>query len=65
MYSVIVKATSVPGDGNGDGLVDGVDYMIWFTHYRQSVLGSSNGDYNSSGYVDGVDYMIWFTNYGH
>jgi len=64
MYSVIVKASSVPGDGNGDGHVNGVDYMIWYNHYKQSVSGPANGDYNSSGYVDGVDYMIWLTNYG-
>ena len=64
MYSVIVKASSVPGDGNGDGHVNGVDYMIWYNHYKQSVSGPANGDYNSSGYVDGVDYMVWFTNYG-
>ena len=52
------------GDANSDGKVDGVDYMIWFNHYRQSVTGPANGDFNSSGFVDGVDYMLWLNNYG-
>ncbi|HBC72920.1 MAG: pectate lyase-like protein [Candidatus Amesbacteria bacterium GW2011_GWB1_47_19] len=56
--------TPKTGDANSDGKIDGVDYMIWFNHYRQSVSGPSNGDFNSSGLVDGVDYMLWFNNYG-
>jgi hypothetical protein len=53
-----------PGDANGDGNVDGVDYVIWLNHYNQSTTsGSSVGDYNSDGNVDGVDYVVWLNNY--
>ena len=52
-----------PGDANGDGRVDGVDYVIWLNHYNQQVSGASNGDFNGDGRVDGVDYVIWVNNY--
>ncbi|KKQ46372.1 MAG: hypothetical protein US62_C0001G0015 [Candidatus Woesebacteria bacterium GW2011_GWA1_37_8] len=52
-----------PGDANGDGRVDGLDYVIWLNHYNQNVSGPSNGDFNNSGVVDGADYILWLTNY--
>jgi len=57
--------TSVPGDANGDRLVDEADYQIWLNHYNQSSSnGSSDGDFNNDNVVDGVDYVIWLNNYG-
>src|SRR3989338_2163712 len=53
----------LPGDANGDGLVDGPDYVIWLNHYNQSATGAANGDFDNSGKVDGLDYVIWLTNY--
>jgi hypothetical protein len=54
-----------PGDANGDGLVNGVDYVIWLNHYKQSGSGGpSIGDFNSNGTVDGVDYVVWLNHYG-
>jgi len=53
----------IPGDANGDGRVDGVDYVIWLNHYNQNVSGANNGDFNNSGVVDGADYVIWLNNY--
>ena len=32
----------VPGDANGDQKVDGLDYVIWLSHYNQS---TGNGGY--------------------
>ncbi|KKQ46374.1 MAG: hypothetical protein US62_C0001G0017 [Candidatus Woesebacteria bacterium GW2011_GWA1_37_8] len=55
--------TVFPGDANGDGKVDGADYVIWLNHYNQNVGGASNGDFNNNGRVDGADYVIWLTNY--
>jgi len=52
-----------PGDGNGDGLVNGQDFIIWLTHYGQSISGANNGDYNDSGKVEMGDYVIWIMNY--
>ena len=52
-----------PGDANGDGKVDGQDYLIWLFNYGKSVTGPANGDFNNSGKVDGADYLIWIANY--
>ncbi len=53
-----------PGDANGDGKVDGVDYTIWLNHYLlPSTQGAQDGDFNADGKVDGVDYSIWLKNY--
>ncbi|OGC96107.1 hypothetical protein A3H89_01905 [Candidatus Amesbacteria bacterium RIFCSPLOWO2_02_FULL_48_11] len=55
----------IPGDANNDGRVNGVDYVIWNTHYGQTgSVGPAMGDFNTSGAVDGVDYVIWFVHYG-
>jgi hypothetical protein len=57
--------TGKPGDTNGDGYVDGVDYVIWLNHYNQSTTsGPGAGDFNSDGNIDGIDYVIWLNNYG-
>ena len=53
-----------PGDANGDSNVDGRDYIIWMSHYGQTVTdGPTSGDFNHDGYIDGRDYFIWMTNY--
>ena len=55
----------LPGDANGDGRVDGVDYVIWFNHYGTNTNnGPAWGDFDRSGRVDAVDYVIWFNHYG-
>jgi len=53
-----------PGDANGDGKVDGLDYVIWLNHYGQNLSGATVGDFNSDGKVDGLDYVVWLNNYG-
>ncbi len=55
--------TPFPGDANNDGKVDGLDYVVWLTHYNTNVSGAQNGDFNNSGRVDGLDYVIWLNNY--
>jgi len=59
-----VTATfSKPGDANGDGNVDSLDYVIWSNHYgQQTSNGPSDGDFNNDGKVDGIDYTIWLNN---
>jgi len=55
----------LPADANGDGMVDGVDYVIWLNHYNQeTVNGHKDGDFNGNGITDGLDYVIWLNNYG-
>ncbi|MBI3980978.1 hypothetical protein HY345_03180 [Candidatus Microgenomates bacterium] len=54
-----------PGDANGDGKVDGIDYVIWLNHYNQFTnRGRMDGDFNNppDGKVDGLDYVIWINN---
>lgn len=53
------------GDANGDGLVNGIDYITWLNHYNQVTTNRHvDGDFDGSGKVDGVDYLQWLTNYG-
>ncbi|OGG02225.1 hypothetical protein A2W14_02530 [Candidatus Gottesmanbacteria bacterium RBG_16_37_8] len=53
-----------PGDANGDGKVDGLDYVIWLNNYNKTVTnGAASGDFDINGKVDGLDYVIWLNNY--
>lgn len=52
-----------PADANGDGNVDGVDYIVWHNFFDQSQSGREFGDYNKDNYVDILDYFIWIFNY--
>jgi hypothetical protein len=68
--SVLVGTSNVtvtalgPGDFNGDGRVDGVDFLIWQSHYPRSSGGTPDGgDANGDGKVDGVDFLIWQSHY--
>lgn len=60
------KTPLKPGDANGDGFVDGVDYVIWLNHYNLPNItkGAEEGDFNTppDGKVDGLDYVIWINN---
>jgi len=58
-----VSAQNLPGDANGDGFVDGLDYVAWLNHYNQSATGAGYGNFNNSGKVDRLDYVIWLNNY--
>lgn len=58
-------ANAIDGDANGDGKVDGVDYVVWLNHYQKNTSkGVIEGDFNKNGKVDGVDYIIWLNNLG-
>jgi hypothetical protein len=62
--STVPSPTPVPGDADGNGSVDGVDYVIWLVNYfTNTSSGSSVGDFDGSGTVDGIDYVIWLNNY--
>lgn len=52
----------LPGDFNGDGIVDGGDYTLW-----RDTLGSTTdlqADADENGIVDEVDYAFWLANFG-
>ena len=58
----------IPGDANGDGIVDGGDFDAWFTHLQVDTtkmpVGTryTVGDFNEDGLVDGGDFDIWLRN---
>ncbi len=54
-----------PGDFNGDGHVDGTDFLIWQRGYAPGVTGKtkSQGDANGDGVVDGMDFLLWQVDY--
>ena len=52
----------LPGDFNGDGIVDAADYTIW-----SDTLGSTANlaaDGNGNGTIDAGDYTVWLSNFG-
>ena len=54
-----------PGDFNGDGSVDGADFVIWQTNFPNN-SGAADldlGDANGDGNVDGADFVVWQTNF--
>jgi hypothetical protein len=52
------------GDGNGDGKVDGLDYILWADHFGQSGRHYWEGDYDQNGVVNGLDYILWADSFG-
>ena len=54
----------LPGDANGDGVVDMADYSAWCNNYTKTGATLADGDFDGSGVVDMSDYAMWFNNYG-
>jgi hypothetical protein len=59
-----VSGTLIPGDINGDGLVDVADYDIWAANVGATGATWAQGDLNGDGLVDVADYDIWAANVG-
>jgi hypothetical protein len=57
-------APSVPGDFNGDGIVDAGDYTVWRDHLGEANEAAiqSNGDGQNG--VDAQDYNVWVSSFG-
>jgi len=59
-WSLVVSATTVPGDFSGNGFVDGEDLSIWQTGFGQpSGASTLDGDADEDGDVDGADFLVW------
>lgn len=58
LYSLVVA----PGDFNGDGQVDAVDYTVW--RDTQESTTDFRADGNGDRVIDDADYAIWKTNFG-
>lgn len=66
IFSYEPAPDAIPGDYNGDGVVDAADYTVW-----RDTLGSTedlraNGDDTgiSTGIIDGADYLVWSSRFG-
>ncbi|MEZ6069910.1 MAG: aspartyl protease family protein [Pirellulales bacterium] len=61
----VVQGTPDAGDVNGDGVVDGLDYLLWAGGFDQFDGDATwgDGDMNDDGYVNGLDYLIWSQNF--
>ncbi len=61
-YSV-TTVQRVPGDYNGDGVVDTADYVVWRKSIGQTGL-ILNADGDGNQIVDDYDFEVWRVNYG-
>jgi hypothetical protein len=53
-----------PGDFDGDGDVDGADFVAWQTNFpKASGATLAEGDADGDGDVDGADFVVWQTNF--
>jgi hypothetical protein len=52
------------GDFDGDGDVDGADFVAWQTNFpKASDATLAQGDADADGDVDGADFVVWQTNF--
>jgi hypothetical protein len=54
---IIEHLLEIPGDFNGDRIVDAADYSTWRSAF--GATGANTADGNHDGVVDGNDYAIW------
>lgn len=59
-------APSLPGDYNGDGMVDAADYTVWRNSLGSTTDLAANGDDTgpSAGVIDQADYLVWKSHFG-
>ena len=59
-----VDAGGVPGDYNGNGIVDAADYTVWRDHLGQT-FGLPNRSSANTGPISTADYDVWKSNFGN
>ncbi len=60
-YTLLPDA--IPGDYDGSGSVDAIDYSTWSASFGVSATALSGADGNGNGIVDAADYVIWRRNF--
>lgn len=50
---------SLPGDYNGDGVVNQPDFGVWSAAFGAAVTPGTGADGNGDGVVDAADYTVW------
>jgi hypothetical protein len=58
----VTNYLAIPGDANGDRVVDGSDFGIWNSNKFTTGTNWSRGDFNRDGVTDGTDFGIWNSN---
>ena len=58
----VTLLTALPGDANGDGAVDGRDFLLWNTHKFTSNATWDRGDFNRDNRIDNADFLLWNAN---
>ncbi len=51
-------------DFDGNGGVDGLDFLLWQRGFGLSAASKSDGDANNNFIVDGLDLAVWESQYG-
>ena len=55
---------ALPADFNGNGVVDGADFLSWQRNFGKTGAIKADGDANGDGNVNAVDLTAWKTGYG-
>lgn len=58
-------SANLPGDFNGDGVVDAADYTVWRDNLGASDESSLNGNGDGLAGVDQLDYAYWKSHFGN
>jgi hypothetical protein len=61
---VVTAGTEPNGDLDGDGQVDGHDFLTWQRGVGATGATSEQGDANGDGEVDGADLAVWQEQFG-
>ena len=64
LYTQITSFIALPGDFNGDGLVDAADYTVWRDNLGAENESAINFNGDGIGGIDQNDYALWKTNFG-
>jgi hypothetical protein len=58
--SLLLAQEPLPGDANGDGVVDSNDLAPWMSEFGAIGSGQeASGDFNGDGATDGADFLAW------
>ena len=57
--TTFVTVPTLPGDFNGDYLVNEADLNLWKSNFGASDATTAMGDADRNGVVDGADFLIW------
>jgi hypothetical protein len=65
VLSITGTATGVPGDYNGNNVVDAADYTEWRDNLGGPANSLPNRDPGNSGVINQADYTFWKNNFGN